>query len=740
MLERSPNDLNLDDLESLYTEAESCDKRLFSEMRTNLQLVAGEHYVREGSRYWNRIRDNKQLTDEQRLKLTKNHIQRIIKIHINAVQSYAPGVSCEPKDERDLQHQKAAELHYAMIQYWKNDPYCQLEKKIQTWIKNMFELGEVCCKVFWESGYGNVIGYEQEKDEQGQLMHDPETGEPIQSQNPVYGGRLCFETFPAFMLKRDPNSPSMDESPYLIYAKMVAKSKIRSMFPKDQWTEIEKGSSFEYTVFDNNTGSYRNTRNQVLIKEIYFRPNPLIPKGWFYIYTNSTVLAKGELPEGLFPITFEACEEQTGNPRGISPIRHIRPCQIELNRATSKVAEHHITLGDDKVFIPSTAKISQGAMLPGIRVNMISGAASPTILPGRSGEQFFPYLDMQVNEMYKLANVEEVLEENQTAQLDIYTQLYRSLKYKKKFTQYIDRIERFIVNTITLGLKITKASISDEDLIPAIGKSEYINIPEFKNADDLCHIIKVVPRSDDVESQMGKQLVINHVLQYVGNGLQKEDIGKMLRLSPFLNKEQMFEDFTMDFDCVNNDILALDRGQWRPPQQYDDHKYVAKKVTARTRKPDFQFKSPEIKQLYMMKIKAHEMAEAQRLQELKQQEAQFIPSGGYLVACDFYSNDPNDPNKTRRVRLPSESVNWLIQQLATQGSEMEVLSGMSGGNQQDIAKMMQGMPQPGPGMSPGNGNQPNAGQANPLGAIYAGRQPVGNPGSTGQPGINGIPH
>jgi hypothetical protein len=56
-------------------------------------------------------------------------------------------------------------------------------------------------------------------------------------------------------------------------------------------------------------------------------------------------------------------------------------------------------------------------------------------------------------------------------------------------------------------------------LIPAIGKSEYINIPEFKNADDLCHRIKVQARADDIESQMGKQLTLNHFLQYAGSNI-----------------------------------------------------------------------------------------------------------------------------------------------------------------------------------------------------------------------------
>jgi hypothetical protein len=62
-----------------------------------------------------------------------------------------------------------------------------------------------------------------------------------------------------------------------------------------------------------------------------------------------------------------------------------------------------------------------------------------------------------------------------------------------------------------------------------------------------------------------------------------------MRISPFLNKEEMFKDFTLDYDNITNDILALDRGQWRPPGRFDDHKYICKKLSTRMKQADYDF-------------------------------------------------------------------------------------------------------------------------------------------------------
>ena len=59
------------ELNKCYDQAESCDKSVFAEQRSNILLIAGEHYSKKAEKYFNRWRDSKYSTaDRQKLRLT----------------------------------------------------------------------------------------------------------------------------------------------------------------------------------------------------------------------------------------------------------------------------------------------------------------------------------------------------------------------------------------------------------------------------------------------------------------------------------------------------------------------------------------------------------------------------------------------------------------------------------------------------------------------------------------------
>lgn len=683
-------ELKVEDLSTMYTASEECDKRIFAEMRTNLQLVAGDHYIREGSKFWNRVRDNRQLTQEQRLKLTKNHIQVVTKTYRNSIESFAPGVQICAANEKELKCQKSAELAEA---YWEYLKKCNnMQEQISNWIQNLVEIGEICVKVFWDMNGGQVVGYEAQMQDDGDgnmvPVMGPDGQTPMASETAVYGGKMKYVTFEAYNLRRDPDARTMKESPYLTLSQLLPKKAINALIKddKDKQALLNSTPTSEYTIYDNNTGYYRISKGQIIVKETYFRPAPNIPNGYFYIYTDNMILEQGELPYGIFPIIHAGFDTQTGNARSHSVIRHVRPAQIEINRCASKIAEHQVTLGDDKVWISSTTKLSQGASLPGVRVNSYSGM-KPEITQGRAGDQYFAYLEGQIAELYKLANLSEIMAESADSP-DLYANLLKSFRFRRKFAIYGEKFERFLEEIVTVSLQIAKNSINEEELVPAVGRSEYISIPEFKNTEDIHYQIKIKPRSDDVESMFGKQLTLNHIIQYTGNSLDKEDLGQMIRLSPFLNEEQMMSKLTQKWDNSVNDILALDRGQWRPPRKFDDHKYIIERLSSRMGQSDYEYLPQPIQQMYEMKLQQHEMLQTQALIEIQKAEAGFIPSGGYLVKCDFYIGDAANPTKTKRVAIPSEALNWLIEKLKTQGSELVELAKDPEGVQQDMARMI----------------------------------------------------
>lgn len=336
----------------------------------------------------------------------------------------------------------------------------------------------------------------------------------------------------------------------------------------------------------------------------------------------------------------------------------------------------------------------------------------PKVLAGRDGSQYANYMIGQITEMYNAAAVEEK-SEDVTGQLDVYALLFRSASQKKKFQLYIKKFESFLIEVCKLYLELARYHFPDDMVIKMIGSKEAVNISEFKNSDPLCYKIKVTAQSDDIETKMGKQMVLNHALQYVGNKLEKEDIGKLMKLMPYANFDQSFDDMTLDYESATNDILALDRGEQPPIHPEDPHEYMIRRLTSRMRQADFQFKAPEIQNAYAQRLAAHEQYKAAQLKQIQAAQAGFIPTGGYLVACDFYvQTDAKDPSKTRRVRLPSEALQWLVDKLETQGASLDQLSTMNQANLAQIAQMVGGPEGANSALNQEQGNTMPEGQAN----------------------------
>ena len=177
-------------------------------------------------------------------------------------------------------------------------------------------------------------------------------------------------------------------------------------------------------------------------------------------------------------------------------------------------------------------------------------------------------------------------------------------------------------------------------------------------------------------------------LQYVGGKLDKQDIGKILRVMPFTNREVIFEDYTLDYDTVTNAILALDRGEYPRSSIYADNEYAIKRLEHRMTQADFYHLDPVIQQNYNKKTKELQGLTVMKAQMIKQAQSEFIPSGGYLVGCDFYVTDPENPSRTRRARIPYEALNWLVKQLETQGTLMSEIEGLSQGGQAEISQQL----------------------------------------------------
>lgn len=692
---------SVEKLNQMYDQSERTDTDLFAEMRSNILLVAGDHYTKRTSKFFARLRNTNRLSETQKLRITKNHIHKITRHYRNSIMSKVPGVAVRPQNEMEMQDRKTAELNQAVWDDAKNR-YKLTEKKRQ-WCSDFVEIGEVAVKIFYDPSAGYLKGYAPEMDDSGQPQVDPMTGEMVpDKEKPIFTGDFKFERVPTYDLLRSPYAKTMDESEYIIYRKMVDKQVLKKTYADDEekLKFIEESSKEAFVVFESQKNQYNAETQEILVKEYYFRPSLIHPEGYFYIATNSGILAEGPLPYGKFPIVWKGFDDFSGTPRARSIIKVARPYQAEINRAASQMATHQISVGDDKIVYQSGTKLAPGALLPGVRGITYQGAP-PQILPGREGSQFVSYIEQNIREMYEACMLDEI-NKDEAANMDPYTMLFRSASQQQRFSQYTEKFEEFLREVCELFLDLARYYMADDEVIKAVGKSEAINVSEFKQTEKLCFKISVEAQSESVDTKMGRQLTLNHVLQYVGKQLNTQEIGRVLKSMPFVNKDSIFDDLTIDQDNVENDMLAIERGEMpAEPSPYANNEYYEKRLTHRMKQADFRMLDPQKQQSYQQLLQEHQQQMKDKQQALLDAKNEYIPIGGALITCQMQMRDPENPEKSKQVRVPYQALDWLIQMLEKQGAGLDILEQMDPGSVNQMYGQ-QGPPQGAlPGLQPG---------------------------------------
>jgi len=698
---------NKEDLNQLYHDAESVDKELYAEMRSNVLLQAGEHYsktvVRSPAAH---VRNSARSTETMKLRLTKNLIHRVTRTYANAINEKAPGVTCTPSNETEMQDQKDAEQNKKVIDYVNRKH--KMKQKKRDWVDEYITIGEVATKVFWDPNKGELLGYEQKLDDAGSPLFttpngeettepgliNPLTGEQQQFEAvpdkslPQYSGDLCFEPLYGFNLWRDPGAKSMDESPYIGTRKMTSLGALKAQYQHDEekMKMLKASNGRDFVVFDSSKSVYEKKEKWTLVKECYWRPCQQYPEGYFFIWTEEGILEQGTLPYGLFPIKWKAFDRYASTPRGRSIIKVVRPYQAEINRAASQRATHGITLADDKIIYQAGTTLAPGGLLPGVRGVTYQGAP-PTILPGRTGDQFSGYIQEEKAEMYEAAMVAE---ESQTEQqnLDPYTLLFRTMGQQAKYKKYVEQFEEFLIEVYELVLELLRYYLSDQDLVRILGTKEQGNLPEFRKTTPQTFRIVVKAQSDTIDTQMGKQLTFNHLLQYIGKDLKPDQIGMIVKNMPFVNNEEMLSDLTINYENVKNDMLALERGEQPQISQYDDNEYYVQKLTHRMKQADFKYLNPQVQQMYQQFMQMHQQQITQKQEAIQQAQKDDIPVGGAMITLSMRM--PSEDGKgSKQVRLPYNSVMALIERLEQQGHSLKNLEDMNSGALAEMATQMQ---------------------------------------------------
>ena len=702
-MERQMKKLDIAKLNELYENADQIDKEDFAEKRSNVLLCSGDHYNRRAPQGFSRIREDGQNTSTKKLRLVKNHTYRVVKTYANAIISKSPGVTPSPKNETEMQDKKDAELNKYVWQDIKERH--KLKGKFSKYAHEYIEVGEIAVKIIWDPNKGFIQGYNPKVETDGEGNEYPvtdEQGEMVaDKEKPVYSGDFEFETVHAFNLLRDPTSETMEDSPYFIIRKMMDKKELKEAY-KDEPSKLkalETGSEDTYVIFDTNKGNHQKTKTKVLVKEAYFKPCMQYPEGYFYIYTDQAILEQGPLPYGIFPIRWVGFDEFPTSARARSIVKVVRPYQAEINRAASQEATHQITLGDDKIIYQTGATLAQGALLPGVRGISVNGQA-PTILPGRTGTQYTEYIENQKRELYQAAMLDEVTAEKSMA-TDAYAMLFTSMKQRAVFQPYIEKFQNFLIEICETTLEMAKHYLPDDALISAIGRNEMVNVPEFRKTTKFCYQVVVEPVSEDAETMIGRQFANKEIMQYVGKNLPEEVIGKMIKNMPFVNNDDSFNHLTIDEDNVENDMLLMERGGKPKIGEYDNNQFYITRLTHRMKQPDFDYLPQHVKETYGEFLQIHQQEEVRKTEAIQAATQGFIPTDGALITCQMRVNDPENPGKTKQLRLPYSTLMDILDKLKKQGMTLEKLEDMNQGALAQMSEQIMQQPQPNPQMPQG---------------------------------------
>lgn len=693
--------VSIEYLDKEFADGESADKGDFADKRTAILLYKGDHFKKNAKNFLER--NSTALTESAKIKISENHTGIICDRTKSNIINQCPGVLITPVNPNERGDVKDAELCNSVKEAAEGK--LDYSDKLDKWVDGFVVTGECFSLNYYDPNAGEFKGYKQKVNEAGEpLFVHPKLGEipiPIdelgqplemaQSKEPVFTGDIKKEVIDAYDVIRSKSAKSIEDSPFLCIRKMLQVDEAKGLVKghpdqEDLEKEIKSSSDHTYQVFKDN--EYVDKTGQVLVKYWFFRKCYKYPNGYFVVQIGQKKLAEGELPFGIWPIAYAGFKTTAGAVRGTGKVKDIRHAQTHLNFLVSNEAHHMIALGDDKVFTQMGTKLTKGATWNGIRSFSVNGPP-PVIQQGRDASQFERSINRQVATMYRLGDVE--YETQETKSQDPQAMLYSSLKNKLKHAPYAGKFERFLCKDWEIYLELAKNYFDDDTIIKHVGKREAINIPEFKAVNNNGYRIKAKPVSGNLEEQLGKSIEIQNILQYIGKNLPPAVLARIINVMPFMNKESVASDMLLTDKNIENDLLAMDRGEYRAAEKDDDHQAYLPRLKAHMKSSEFRMLDPQIQQMYQQKYQDHVRFAADNAAELQRAEQGFIPTGGGMVKFDLLDE------KGKRMVADVASVQWFLKQLSAQGLTQEALQTQDQQTQLDIlnqANQLAGQQQP----------------------------------------------
>lgn len=704
------------------------DENHFSEQRIHAQLVACKHFKYQNMTLPSHIyldRDGKTSVE-----IPINYLGKYARIKQNKLVMHAPMVHIVDKSGNERVDRSAADLAQKI---WADIVYRhEFKHIIKDWAFDYTVLGECIARISWDPQKGTPvqsipnnmidISNNSSRGAEDGIVGDvgPSSSESLESTTvTMFSGDLSIERVEPWNLIRPEECKDIKDAEWLCIDRFINRDTIKSWFPNDADMQNkisasmgnESATSFMY---DMSQGFYE-AQNLVRVSEMYFRPCAKYPYGYYIFFTNNTILYNGELPFGIFPILHRGQLRTNSNPRGHSLLRDGKPIQAEINRCFGQAIEHSLSLGDDKIFLPEGSKIPKTVKEPGCRILFYSSPLNfkePVIVSGRTGmqhvEQGFKFIDIMKDLFNEVdPNAAGSPTPTRAGTQNIMGMLFSSSQDREKNAFYASDFEDFLVRTCDCILKIVRNFYTDEQLMTALGESDFASAEDFKNH-KLRDTIEVEPTTHSTFNTFGRQHVFDVAMQYASKYLQPKDVGLILQAMPLGNKDVAFQGLVFDQKIADGLIRNLDNGRDIPINPLgEDIPFMIKNLISRIKDPGFINKPPFIQELYNKKLMEYQQIEAQQQQLQMQLDKQMIPVDGPLVKIGTMNvpNTTGGSKATVPLRLPEGALKWLREALDQRGMTQERLVGMDMATKNRILTVAQQIAASGQGGQPQESQQ-----------------------------------
>lgn len=191
--------------------------------------------------------------------------------------------------------------------------------------------------LMWVQECGHAYGHICWDDNKGQLIQDPETGEPM------FEGDIRYETVSPFEIFPDTLAKNFEECEYFIRAKIRPLSYFRNRYGEKGAKVTEEETwllslQYETRINTMNSRGFSSStaqlaqRNTAIELTYWERPSLKHPKGRMIVAASGIILEDKELPTGKIPLVKFDDIVVAGKYYSEAVVTHVRPIQDQYNQ------------------------------------------------------------------------------------------------------------------------------------------------------------------------------------------------------------------------------------------------------------------------------------------------------------------------------------------------------------------------------------------------------------------------